>query len=191
MTIGFAIMIIVSYNLFLYLFSIVLNYRKELLIMEAVCVAMSIGMAVGLVLGSYFGFIFHDDLFLSTLVSIGLGGSLGLVLGLPCSLPASIDGFLSGVMGGMMGAMLGAMLPLDDWSMMLKILFLLQTGLMILMIVYLTKKYIPASSLTPHSFKKLLLFSFVLFVGIAAAIFPTNLTIQQNDHNDPKHEQHP
>ncbi|WP_257347027.1 hypothetical protein [Pseudalkalibacillus decolorationis] len=188
MTFAVALMLIVTFNLLLYLFSFILNKKTEVSTMEVMTIAMSIGMTVGLVSGCYFGFII-ENLFLSTLISMAFGGIVGFILGLPCSIIASIDGLLSGVMGGMMGAMLGAMLSYEDWNEMLKFLFLLQTVVIVVLVWYLNKRYRPvASTISPY---KWLLCVLLVFSGIMYTIYASNLTYIPNDKNDTNHESHP
>lgn len=94
--------------------------------MTGMMAAMSMGMLIGLLGGTIVGIYFAENLYLSTIIGLGMGMIAGAIIGLPLSFLASIEGMLSGLMGGMMGAMLGAMISIVNIDSIIKILFLIE-----------------------------------------------------------------
>jgi plastocyanin len=116
-------------------------YRKQLPVMNGMMNAMALGMMIGLLVGTMLGTMNGSHLLTSTVWSLLIGLGVGFLSGWPIGGLAMMDGMLSGLMGGMMGAMIGAMLPPSKAEILIRILFVIYVGVIILL-TYLIKRHV-------------------------------------------------
>lgn len=109
-------------------------HRKNISCMTGMMIAMTLGMSVGLTIGVIFGILFSDNFFIATVLGMLVGMVTGFLAGIPVCIMAILDGLLSGLMGGMMGAMLGEMIAAEYQDPMVKIMFFLFLGILLLLI---------------------------------------------------------
>ncbi|KPL59532.1 cupredoxin domain-containing protein [Rossellomorea vietnamensis] len=126
-------------------------FRTKLDSMSFMMISMYTGMNVGLTLGILLGSHYQGDLFLSTLLSLGIGAFCGFIIGILHSVLSAIEGIMAGLMGGMMGAMLGEMIPITETITILKIFLLLSISSIFLFFIlpgrpssqpFVTKKWL-------------------------------------------------
>lgn len=139
-------------------------YQRQIATMDGMMCAMATGMIIGLLVGTILGTIFKGHLMSSTVLSILIGLGVGFLSGWPISFLAMLDGMLSGLMGGMMGAMIGEMLPPSEAETLVRILFVIYAGVMIIIIQMIKKHVQPASRFSGNPFFMLILFA-VFFIG--------------------------
>src|SRR5690625_281692 len=137
-------------------------YRNKITVMTGMMISMVLGMVVGLTIGVIIGVLLSGDLFSSTLWAIIIGISVGFVAGLPTGLMAVLDGILAGLMGGMMGAMLGDMIAPENQETLIKIMFLLFIGIVIILYQMMQQEFIKSKSMINHPAAMIILF--VLFI---------------------------
>lgn len=129
--------LIVSIGMLVGIFILCAVFYKQIRLMSGMMVSMATGMVSGIVGGTIIAIYLSGDLFQSTVWGILVGLFIGFIMGLPFGILAVTDGVLSGLMGGMMGAMLGEMIPPESIEQLLKILFILFIGVLLLMIYLL------------------------------------------------------
>jgi uncharacterized cupredoxin-like copper-binding protein len=101
------------------------RYKHTIEKMTSMTLGMSIGMIASLLIGTLLGVILKGNLFMSTILSMGISivfiyiitGSLGIL--------TMIESIMSAMMGGMMGAMLGDMVATQYADPLIKIMFTL------------------------------------------------------------------
>lgn len=101
--------------------------------MTGMMIAMTLGMMAGLTAGVILSIFYAENLFVSTLLGMMVGMTAGFLAGLPVSIMAVLDGALSGLMGGMMGAMLGEMITLSYRDAIIKTMFVLFVGIIMIL----------------------------------------------------------
>lgn len=128
-----SLIFIIITTVFLYglIILITIKHKGNIKHMTGMMAAMTTGMIVGLLCGLIVGIILSGSLFLSTVLGMGVGMVVGGLVGIPFSALAFLDGFLSGLMGGMMGAMLGDMIPTEYQDIIIKVQFVISTGVLI------------------------------------------------------------
>ncbi|GAA0316568.1 hypothetical protein GCM10008931_05090 [Oceanobacillus oncorhynchi subsp. oncorhynchi] len=162
-----------------------INHRNKITVMTGMMISMVLGMVVGLTIGVIIGVLLSGDLFSSTLWAIIIGISVGFVAGLPTGLMAVLDGILAGLMGGMMGAMLGDMIAPENQETLIKIMFLLFIGIVIILYQMMQQEFIKSKSMINHPTAMIILF--VLFIvsynQMDALIPSTDLHNNSNHHH--------
>lgn len=121
--------------------ALVFRKRGKIPCMTGMMIAMTLGMMVGLVAGVIFGVILTGNLFTSTLFSMAAGMVIGFLAGVPISVMAVLDGMLAGLMGGMMGAMLGEMVESGYQDMMIKIMFVIFVGIVLILLFMMQQEF--------------------------------------------------
>ncbi|MFD2132213.1 hypothetical protein ACFSKI_13445 [Pseudogracilibacillus auburnensis] len=109
-------------------------YRNKITSMTGMMIAMTLGMSVGLTVGVILGILISDNFFIATVFGMLAGMFVGFLAGLPISLVATLDGLLSGLMGGMIGAMLGEMITAEYQDAIVKIMFFLFLGTLLILV---------------------------------------------------------
>ncbi|WP_188453353.1 cupredoxin domain-containing protein [Virgibacillus oceani] len=159
-------------------------YRKKIPCMTGMMIAMVLGMSTGLTIGVILGILYADNLFYSTVLSMAIGLLAGFLAGLPISLMAVLDGTLSGVMGGMMGAMLGVMISSNFQDSIIKIMFLLFIGTILILFRMMDQEFMKRKGLLSHPL--IILCIFALFSIGYNQLGP--LVSASNMSNDTNHQ---
>ena len=108
-------------------------YREKINQMTGMMIAMTLGMSVGLAVGLIFGILFSGNFFIAAVLGMLVGLLIGSVVGLTMNLMVVLDGLQSGLMGGMMGAMLGEMIAPESYDPMVKIMFFIYLGTILIL----------------------------------------------------------
>ncbi|USL44397.1 cupredoxin domain-containing protein [Priestia megaterium] len=136
MNISFYIMIIIVILLAGYTSFLSNRHKHTIEKMTSMTLGMSIGMIASLLIGTLLGVILKGNLFMSTILSMGISivfiyiitGSLGIL--------TMIESIMSAMMGGMMGAMLGDMVATQYADSLIKIMFTLYVFTISIVVCY-------------------------------------------------------
>lgn len=135
-TISFYIMIIVVILLGAYTSFLGIKNKDTIEKMASMTVGMSIGMIASLLIGVLLGVILKGNLFISTILSMGISVVLIYMIAGTFGILAILESFLSAIMGGMMGAMLGDMVDTQYADPLIKIMFTLYVFVISVIICY-------------------------------------------------------
>lgn len=180
----FTLILIGLYVVFLYA---IVAYRKIITVMMGMMVAMSLGMTVGLMSGAILGVYLPGQFFYSAMIAMLIGLTIGFSAGLPISIMAVIDGMLSGLMGGMMGAMLGVMVEPQFQAKMLNILFVIITGVLLLLLYMIHKEAAQSGQQTIWIQKPILLGMVLLILFLLFNILDPYDSIQRGKRSEDLH----
>lgn len=159
-------------------------HRKKITVMTGMMISMVLGMGVGLTIGVILGILLAGDLFTSTLLAMIIGIAAGFLAGLPIGLMAVLDGALAGMMGGMMGAMLGEMISPEYQDALIRIMFLLLTGTIIILFQLMQQEFIKSKALVSHPFLMVVLFVFfIIGYNQMGSVIPSSLTPNNNNNH--------
>lgn len=180
-----AFILLISCVLLLITLVVVLFSRMKISLMAGMMVSMATGMLSGLLGGTIIGYYLSGNLFVSTVTSVLVGMIIGAAVGLPLGLLPLLDGLLAGFMGGMMGAMLGDMIPSHQSEQLVKILFIIYSG------VHFIILYLLVSSINNNQDKLVIkLFKNPLIAGGLLIGFAVIMAQSNNQSNSPAKENH-
>ncbi|WP_067727169.1 cupredoxin domain-containing protein [Oceanobacillus damuensis] len=137
-------------------------HREKITVMTGMMISMVLGMVVGLIMGVILGVLLSGDLFSSTLLAMIIGIAAGFLAGLLIGLMAVLDGALAGMMGGMMGAMLGEMIAPEHQDALIKVMFLLFIGTIIILLQLMQQEFIKSKALLSQPIVMTVLFIFII-----------------------------
>ncbi|WP_040980537.1 MULTISPECIES: plastocyanin/azurin family copper-binding protein [Oceanobacillus] len=161
----------------------IINHRNKITVMTGMMISMVLGMVVGLTIGVIIGVLLSEDLFSSTLWAIIIGISVGFVAGLPIGLMAVLDGILAGLMGGMMGAMLGDMIAPEHQETLIKVMFLLFIGIVIILYQMMQQEFIKSKSMVSHPVVMIVLFVvFIVGYNQMGTLIPSADSLNNDNH---------
>lgn len=161
-------------------------HRKKITVMTGMMISMVLGMGVGLTIGVILGILLAGDLFSSTILAMIIGIAAGFLAGLPIGLMAVLDGALAGMMGGMMGAMLGVMISPEYQDTLIRIMFLLLTGTIIILFQLMQQEFIKSKALISRPFVMIVLFAFfIIGYNQMESVIPSShsANINNNHHS--------
>src|SRR5699024_208930 len=109
-------------------------YRNKISSMTGMMIAMTLGMSRCIPVVVILGILISDNFFSATVFGMLAGMFVAFLAGLAISLVATLDGLLSGLMGGMMVAMLGEMITAEYQDAIVKIMFFLFLGTLLILV---------------------------------------------------------
>lgn len=157
-------------------------YRYNITPMSGMMISMVLGMGAGLTIGVIIGILLSGNLFYSTVLAMMIGIAIGFLSGIATGMIAVLDGIFAGLMGGMMGAMLGEMVATDHQDAIIRLLFLLFIGTIIILYCMMQQDIIKSKSWFSKPIV-LLLFYIVIIVGydqLGPIITTSQLSNSQN-----------
>jgi len=183
----FALSLTLAFIFILMLFIIweTIRHRRKISNMAGMMVSMSLGMIGGLTVGVILGILLLGDLFSSTILAMLIGVLAGFLAGLPIGLMPVIDGMLAGIMGGMMGAMLGEMIAAEYQETIIRVMFLLFVGIIVILYQMMQQEFIKSKAIFNHPVTMIVLF-FLFTVGynqVGPLIIPSHLSNNGNHHD--------
>ncbi|WP_408006283.1 hypothetical protein ACJROX_16360 [Pseudalkalibacillus sp. A8] len=187
MTFAIVIISILSFNILLFCFLLMVENRSQITMMEAKSVAMSSGMTLGLASGLYLMYFLSEEITLATFIAMAIGSVVGIIISAPVHLLAAIEGLLAGSMGGMMGVMLGSMLPVQEWDLMMKLLLVM---LVIILLVNVTYLYKRSEKKYPKTFRFIIGVTVILISTGMYSIMIFSGTGSHNEEVPPHHMNH-
>ncbi|GAB7388412.1 hypothetical protein BSNK01_22490 [Bacillaceae bacterium] len=190
MSLSLYVMLAVIFILSTIVIAYTFRRKSKIPCMTGMMIAMTTGMMVGLTIGVILGIMYAGNLFISTLLAIGIGMSVGFIAGVPVSIMAVLDGMLAGIMGGMMGAMLGEMISTEYRDALIKIMFVLFVGIH-LIILYMMQQELNKKNGESRQplFHHPLMIIFIMggfFFGYNQ--LGTSISISQTNHGDSRLE---
>lgn len=185
----------VTFGVMLALSTAVIGYsvhkRNRIPGMTGMMIAMTLGMMVGLTAGVIFGVLFSGNLFLSTIISMFVGMGAGFLAGLPMSVMAVLDGMLAGLMAGMMGAMLGEMVPVEYQNTLIRIMFVLFIGILLILLYMMQEEFSGKKDSKRTLFHQPLFMTVVLFAFfVGYNQLGSTIHITQGDGIENAHTKH-
>lgn len=135
-----------------------MRHRSKISNMAGMMISMSIGMIGGLTVGVILGVLLLGNLFTSTVLAMLVGVLAGFLAGLPVGLIAVIDGTLAGIMGGMMGAMLGEMIVPEHQETIIRVMFLLFLGIVVILYRMMQQEFIKSKAIINHPVVMIVIF---------------------------------
>lgn len=159
----FALSVTLAFIFILMLFIIweTIRHRRKISNMAGMMISMSLGMIGGLTVGVILGILLLGDLFTSTVLAMLIGVIAGFLAGLPIGLMPVIDGTLAGIMGGMMGAMLGEMIALEHQETIIRVMFLLFLGMVVILYRMMQQEFIKSKAIVNHPVVMIVIFVLV------------------------------
>lgn len=164
MTFALIVTLVVIFILMLFIISKTIRHRKKISNMAGMMISMTLGMIGGLTVGVILGILLLGDLFTSTILAMLIGITAGFLAGLPVGLMPVIDGILAGIMGGMMGAMLGEMISPENQETIIRIMFLLYVGVVVILYQMMQHEFIKSRAIINHPVVMIVLFV-LLFIA--------------------------
>ncbi|WP_010650459.1 cupredoxin domain-containing protein [Oceanobacillus massiliensis] len=159
-------------------------HRKKITVMTGMMISMVLGMVVGLTIGVILGILLAGDLFSSTLLAMIIGIAAGFLAGLPIGLMAILDGALAGMMGGMMGAMLGEMIATEHQDTLIRVMFLLFIGMIIILYQMMQQEFIKSKALVNHPLVMIILFVlFIVGYNQLGSLIPSSHSLKNSNNN--------
>lgn len=137
-------------------------YKKKITEMTGMMIAMVLGMGTGLTIGTIVGFLLPGLLFHSTVIGMIIGMIPGFLAGITTGLKSVLDGIFAGLMGGMMGAMLGEMIGTDYQEALIRIMFLLYVGTMMIVLHMMEEDFIKSNTLFSRPYILLVTYIFLI-----------------------------
>jgi len=171
--------------LMLYIIWETMRHRSKISNMAGMMISMSLGMIGGLTVGVILGILLLGDLFTSTVLAMLIGVIAGFLAGLPVGLMAVIDGTLAGIMGGMMGAMLGEMIVLEHQETIIRVMFLLFLGIVVILYQMMQQEFIKSKAIVYHPVVMI-----VIFVLISLGYNQVGPLIPASDSPDNNNNHH-
>lgn len=157
--------------------TVISNYvcRGQLSKMAGMTIAMSVAMLFGLLSGIALGVYFQENLFLSTILSMGIALFAGYLVAFPFGTLAVLEGVMAALMGGMMGAMLGVMVIGFQADILIKIIFTFYIVMNTIILMYIWKHKIEGIPLFKNPmFSFVTLFSFFYFFHQLGPVMQVN-----------------
>ena len=159
-------------------------YRNKITVMTGMMISMVLGMSIGLTIGVIAGVLLSGNLFYSTILAMIIGIAAGFLAGLPISLMAVLDGILAGIMGGMMGAMLGEMISPEFQDSIIRLMFLLFVGIIMILFRMMKQEFNNDKTFIGHPFVLVILY--ILLIISYNQLDPL-IDISQPDSNSHQH----
>lgn len=184
MTFALSATLAVIFILILFIIWETIRHRSKISNMAGMMISMALGMIGGLTVGVILGILLLGDLFSSTILAMLIGILAGFLAGLPIGLMPVIDGALAGMMGGMMGAMLGEMIALEYQETIIRIMFLLFVGIIVILYRMMQQEFINSKAIINHPVTMIVLF-IIITVGYnqVGPLIPSSNSPNNSSHH--------
>ncbi|MHA6253236.1 hypothetical protein [Oceanobacillus sp. CAU 1775] len=184
MTVALGITFALIFLLMIFIIWETTRHRKKISNMAGMMISMVIGMIGGLTVGVIFGVLLLGDLFTSTILAMLVGIIAGFLAGLPIGIMPVLDGTLAGIMGGMMGAMLGEMIAAEYQETIIRVMFLLFVGIVVILYRMMQQEFINSKAIISHPVTTIVLFVlFAIGYNHVGPLMPNSHTPNSSNHH--------